>query len=51
VTIVVPLCLFIWFIIAFLSDGTSWRNLRNKYKDVQPVKTEQVAPASKEVIK
>ena len=30
-TIVVPLALFIWFIIAFLSDGSSFRNLRNKY--------------------
>lgn len=28
-TIVVPLLLFIWFIIAFLGDGNSWRNLRN----------------------
>lgn len=42
-TIVVPLCLFIWFIIAFLWDGTSWKNLKNtdagsrEYK-----KTEQV---------
>jgi cytochrome c oxidase subunit 4 len=30
-TIVVPLSLFIWFIIAFLSDGNSFRNLRNTY--------------------
>lgn len=28
-TIVVPLCLFIWFILAFLWDGNSWKNLRN----------------------
>ena len=28
-TIVVPLCLFIWFIIAFLMDGNSWKNLKN----------------------
>ena len=28
-TIVVPLCLFIWFIIAFLWDGNAWKNLRN----------------------
>ncbi len=28
-TIVVPLMLFIWFIIAFLYEGNSWRNLRN----------------------
>ena len=30
-TIVVPLMLFIWFILAFLGDGNSYRNLRNKY--------------------
>lgn len=30
-TIVVPLSLFIWFIIAFLADGNSFRNLRNSY--------------------
>lgn len=40
-TIVVPLCLFIWFIIAFLWDGDSWKNLRNKYNGT-PAKTEQV---------
>jgi len=28
-TIVVPLLLFVWFIIAFLWDGDAWRNLRN----------------------
>jgi cytochrome c oxidase subunit IV len=28
-TIIVPLLLFIWFIIAFLWDGDSWRTLRN----------------------
>ncbi len=43
-TIVVPLCLFIWFIIAFLWDGDSWKNLRNRYSP----KTEQAAPAAKE---
>jgi cytochrome c oxidase subunit IV len=46
-TIVVPLCLFIWFIAAFLWDGNSWLNLRNRYNRVEP-KTEQVAPAAKE---
>jgi len=30
-TIIVPLCLFIWFIIAFLWDGNSWKTLRNRY--------------------
>lgn len=30
-TIVVPLMLFIWFIIAFIYDGNSYKNKRNKY--------------------
>ena len=30
-TIVVPLILFIWFIIAFIMDGNSYKNLRNRY--------------------
>ncbi|HEX7844371.1 MAG TPA: cytochrome C oxidase subunit IV family protein [Chitinophagaceae bacterium] len=30
-TIVVPLLLFIWFIAAFIADGNSYKNLRNKY--------------------
>jgi cytochrome c oxidase subunit IV len=30
-TIVVPLMLFIWFIIAFIYDGNSYKNLRNNY--------------------
>lgn len=30
-TIVVPLMLFIWFITAFIWDGNSYKNLRNRY--------------------
>lgn len=30
-TIVVPLFLFVWFIISFLSDGNSYKNLRHNY--------------------
>ena len=30
-TIVVPLLLFIWFILAFILDGNSYKKLRNKY--------------------
>ncbi|RYG05115.1 MAG: hypothetical protein EOO02_04525 [Chitinophagaceae bacterium] len=30
-TIAVPLLLFIWFIAAFLADGNSYKNLRNKF--------------------
>ena len=50
-TIVVPLCLFIWFIIAFLWDGNSWKNLRNTDGGSHPDrhKTEQVTkPAAVE---
>ncbi len=42
-TIIVPLMLFIWFIIAFLADGVSWKNLRNEYNPKEPVKYEQQA--------
>ena len=46
-TIVVPLALFVWFIIAFLSDGDSFNNLKNKYNFYykehmsQPMKKEE----------
>lgn len=44
-TIVVPLALFIWFIAAFLSDGNSFRNLRNTYdrhfKEQSTIKVEE----------
>jgi cytochrome c oxidase subunit IV len=30
-TIVVPLLLFVWFIVAFLADGSSFNNLKNQY--------------------
>ncbi len=30
-TIVVPLLLFVWFIAAFIADGNSYKNLRNRY--------------------
>ncbi|HVZ56113.1 MAG TPA: cytochrome C oxidase subunit IV family protein [Chitinophagaceae bacterium] len=30
-TVVVPLLLFVWFIAAFLIDGNSYKNLRNRY--------------------
>lgn len=46
-TIVVPLMLFIWFIIAFLWDGNSWKNLRNTDAGSRP-NIEHAAPAAKE---
>jgi cytochrome c oxidase subunit IV len=44
-TITVPLVLFVWFIIAFLSDGNSWRNMRNTNAGSRE-HVEQVAPAA-----
>jgi cytochrome c oxidase subunit IV len=40
-TIMVPLSLFIWFIIAFLRDGDSTKNLRRDYDPYQKVRNEQ----------
>ncbi len=49
-TIVVPLILFVWFIIAFLADGNSWKNMRNTNAGSKEYieKTEQTAPAAVE---
>jgi cytochrome c oxidase subunit IV len=44
-TIVVPLALFIWFIIAFLADGNSWKNMRNTDAGSRPY-VEQTLPAA-----
>jgi hypothetical protein len=41
-TIVVPLALFIWFIIAFIADGDSYKRLRNRY---DPYFKESTTPA------
>jgi cytochrome c oxidase subunit IV len=34
-TIAVPACLFIWFLIAFLWDGSAYHNLRVRYDSYQ----------------
>lgn len=47
-TIVAPLLIFIWFIIAFLYEGVSWKDLRNKYNPQVPVKHEQTEAPAKE---
>jgi cytochrome c oxidase subunit IV len=47
-TIVVPLALFIWFIIAFLWDGDSWKNLRNTNGGSRKAPTEQTVPAARD---
>ncbi|RYY47751.1 MAG: hypothetical protein EOO06_11900 [Chitinophagaceae bacterium] len=44
-TIIVPLALFIWFIIAFLADGESWKQLKNTNGHSRKA-TEQVLPAA-----
>lgn len=43
-TILMPLTLFIWFIIAFLADGDSWKHMRRNAPSA-PLPTEKVAPA------
>jgi cytochrome c oxidase subunit IV len=44
-TICVPLVLFVWFIIAFLMDGNSWKNLRNTNAGSKPnVEQKTTAP-------
>ncbi|MHB1920749.1 MAG: cytochrome C oxidase subunit IV family protein [Chitinophagaceae bacterium] len=38
-SVMVPLILFIWFIVAFLSDGNSWKNMKmhdSYYEQVDP---------------
>jgi len=43
-TIIVPLTLFIWFIVAFLWDGNAWKNLKNTNAGSQP-DTQKTIPA------
>jgi cytochrome c oxidase subunit 4 len=45
-TIIVPLLLFVWFIIAFLADGNSWKILKNTDAGSRKAPTEKVAPAA-----
>jgi cytochrome c oxidase subunit IV len=47
-TICVPLFLFVWFIIAFLSDGNSFKNLKNSLDRGHKERSEQPAPPKKE---
>jgi cytochrome c oxidase subunit IV len=44
-TITVPLLLFVWFIIAFLADGNSYKNLRNTYDRHHYESSKEKAPA------
>src|SRR6185312_10347630 len=43
-TIAVPACLFIWFVLAFVLDGNSFRNLRNRYDPYHVEKSHTVVP-------
>lgn len=43
-TIVVPLFLFVWFIIAFLADGNSFKNNKNKWDRNHLERSKEVAP-------
>jgi cytochrome c oxidase subunit IV len=44
-TIVVPLLLFVWFIIAFLYDGNSYLDYRMKHDRYKNEKSKEKAPA------
>lgn len=45
-SIVVPLLLFIWFIAAFLWDGNSYKDLRNKYDKHFQERTTEIRSAN-----
>ena len=47
-TIVVPLILFVWFIIAFLMDGNSWKQMRNTDAHSKTNKYQKEVPAKKQ---
>ncbi len=48
-TIVVPLALFIWFIIAFLYEGNSYKDLKNRYDPYKKQQTEIKVQKNEEV--
>jgi cytochrome c oxidase subunit IV len=50
-TIVVPLGLFIWFIIAFLYDGASYGHLKNTYDPAYKERSTQKTNAGSEPVK
>lgn len=47
-TIVVPLFLFVWFIIAFLADGDSYKNDKNTWDRDHQERSQQPMPVQKE---
>jgi cytochrome c oxidase subunit IV len=50
-TILVPLSLFIWFIIAFLADGKSWLDMNHRYNGDPTKKEVQATPNTTPAIK
>ena len=48
-TIVVPLALFVWFITAFLYEGNSYKNLKNRYDPYKKAQTEIKVHKNEEV--
>ena len=47
-TVVVPLLLFVWFILAFLADGNSFNNLKNRYNGYYKEHMSQPMPQKEE---
>ena len=47
-TLGIPACLFIWFIVAFLWDGNSYKELRNNYDSYQVEKSKTKVEKPKE---
>lgn len=43
-TIVVPLLLFVWFILAFLLDGNSFKNNKNRWDSDHKARSEEKMP-------
>ncbi|MEO8711538.1 MAG: cytochrome C oxidase subunit IV family protein [Parafilimonas sp.] len=47
-TVCIPLCLFIWFILAFLADGNSFKNDKNTWDRDHKERSMEKMPAQKE---
>ena len=47
-TVVVPLFLFVWFIIAFLSDGNSFKNNKNQWDRNHQERSKEPMPKQEE---
>jgi cytochrome c oxidase subunit IV len=47
-TVCIPLCLFVWFIIAFLADGNSFKNNKNMWDRDHKERSHEKMPVQKE---